>query len=237
MEIQNRVTNHYSNVILFKPATPNANDESSAPPQLAPLMILEVISANSPDLWKHPLPQKNKPPRIQAHKNSLLIDNRWHWQWTYTWDEATSPAGAPRFQGVRVTLDSRDAPVIWEILADTSAYEIIYVSQTLDWAARAEFGPPLPGRKFSIERSLAASPKVVVANVIEDGPTTIGPILYQQASNRDITALICRCMPAQFKNLIAQEDYKLLAAPSKKRGKSIFSPTPLEQRLRLPSRF
>lgn len=227
LEIQSRTTNHFANVILLKPAS--RDDETSPVVQLAPLLIQTVANTNASPLWRdYPTPQ------LQAHKAIVLLNNRWHWQYTYTWNY---PTGPQRSQGVRLTLDSRDTPVIWEILMDTSGQQIIYVSQTLEHAARKEFGPPLPGRKFSIERSLTDLPGVVVANVIEDGPLAMGPILYLHPTSHDVLALICRCMPAQFQNLCDQRDYELAEITPENREKSPFAPAPLEQRLRLPGRF
>jgi hypothetical protein len=226
LAIQARTTNHFSDVVLLKPAA--SADETSLTTRLAPLLIQTATPTNTSTLSAdHPAPQ------LQAHKGIVLINNRWHWQYTYTWQP---PTGQQRNQGVRLTLDSRDTPGLWEILSDSSGQQILYVSQTLEHAARAESGPPLPGRKFSIERSLDESPDVVVANVIEDGPMAMGPILYLD-DNHDVLALICRCMPAQFQNLRAQTDYELFPPATKQQAESPFPSARLEQHLRLPSRF
>lgn len=227
LEIQNRTTNHFPDVVLFKPASHDG--EPSLAARLTPLLLQSVANTNTSELWRdYPTPQ------IHTSKAIVLLNHRWHWQYTYTWHY---PPGPQRSQGVRLTLDSRDTPVIWEILADTSGQQIIYISQALEHAARAEFGPPLPGRKFSIERSLTDSPDVVVANVIEDGPVAMGPILYLHPTSHDVLALICRCMPAQFQNLRDQKDYELLPPGPEKPEKSPFPPARLEQALRLPGRF
>jgi len=231
-EIQNRVTNRFPNVVLLKPA--NSGNETPPAVQLAPLLLQEVRTTNSPALWLDQPAPATGPPRIQVQKDIVLINNHWHWQWSHVWHY---PGGSARAQGVRLTLDSKDAPVVWEVLSDTSGQKIIYVSQALEQAARAEFGPPLSGRRFSIERSLTESPDVVVANAIEDGPMAMGPILYLQNHSHDVLALICRCMPAQFQDLRDQRDYELLMVTTEDREKSRFSPERLEQRLRLPSRF
>jgi len=234
-EIQSRVTNHFPNVVLLKPDA--SGNETSPVVQLAPLLIQEVPGTDAAVLWWDQPAPTNRSPRLQVYKDIVLVNNRWHWQFTYTWDYPPGAADANSAQGVRLTLDSKDTPVVWEILSDTSGQKIIYVSQTLEQATRAEFGSPLAGRKFSAERSLTESPNVVVANAIEDGPMVMGPILYLKNRSRDVDALICRCMPAQFQSLLDQKDCELLPFTPEKRGKSSFPPTPLEQRLRLPSRF
>lgn len=231
-KIQDRTTNHVSDVVLFKPASEGG--EQPLLTQLAPLLIQAVTTTNSAALWLDQPAPISGPPRIQARKDIVLINNRWHWQYTYTWGYAT---GAPRQQGVRLTLDSRELPAIWEILTDSSGQHIIYASQAWEQVARAELGSPLPGRRFSLERDRDETPAVVVANVIEDGPMAMGPILYLEPTSRDVSALICRCMPAQFQNLRDQKDYELLPPAVENQIPSPFPPVRLESLLRLPGSF
>lgn len=231
-KIQDRTTNHISDVVLFKPAS----DGEGVPliTQLAPLLIQVVPPTNGVALWLDQPAPTSGPPQIQARKDIVLINNRWHWQLTYTWSYAQ---GSHRIQGVRLTLDARDAPAIWEIYTDTSAQKIFYVSKAWEQAARAEFGAPFPGYNFSIERSQNESPGVVVANVIEDGPMAMGPILYLKCASHDVLTLICRCMPAQFQNLRDQKDYELRLPAAGNQGKSPFPAARLETLLRLPGSF
>jgi hypothetical protein len=74
----------------------------------------------------------------------------------------------------------------------------------------AEFGKPLLGRRYAIERSVEAAPDVVVARVIDDNAVAAGPIVYLSASTRAVSTLICRCMPAQARKLLATSTYDLL---------------------------
>jgi hypothetical protein len=168
--------------------------------------------------------------------------------------QEVAPTGLP-LQGIRVTLNSTGQPVIWEVLADSSGAEVIYVSQSLEAAAAAEFGKPLPGRRYAIERSLEEAPNVVVARIIDDGPVAMGPIVYLGAGTRAVTTLICRCMPAQAKKLLGTSVYDLLPAETLDarspltqvraltRERTAFWPgdkpagDQLELRLRLPSSF
>jgi hypothetical protein len=120
------------------------------------------------------------------------------------------PESGLAVQGIRMTLNTNGQPVIWEALADSSGAELIFVSQTLEAAALAEHGKPLPGRRHAIERSTEAAPNVIVARVIDDGPVAMGPIVYLNAGTRNVSTLICRCMPAQARKLLATSTYDLL---------------------------
>jgi hypothetical protein len=164
------------------------------------------------------------------------------------------PNGLP-LQGIRITLNSTGQPVIWEVLADSSGVELVFVSQNLEAAAVVEFGKPLPGRRYAIERTVAEALNVVVARVIDDGPVAMGPIVYLSARTRAVSTLICRCMPAQAKRLLGTSAYDLLPlqatpaqplltqARARARDRTAFWPddapsdSRLEQCLRLPSAF
>jgi hypothetical protein len=113
-------------------------------------------------------------------------------------------------QGIRITLNSAGQPMVWEVLADSSGADLIFVAQSLEAAALAEFGKALPARCYAIERSVEEAPNVVVARVIDDGPVAMGPFVYLSADTRVVSALICRCMPAQARKLLATGIYDLV---------------------------
>ena len=57
---------------------------------------------------------------------------------------------------------------------------------------------------------MEATPDVIVVRVIDDGPVPLGPIIYLSAATRQVSALVCRCMPAQARRLLATRTYDLL---------------------------
>jgi hypothetical protein len=138
------------------------------------------------------------------------VHPQFYYEWFYATNDATSPMSLSR-QGIRITLDARGRPAIWEVLADTSGLRLIFVSQSLEAAAASQFGKPLPGRRYAIERSLSVAPSVIVPRVIDDGPMAMGPIVYLSGGTRDVSTLICRCMPAQVKRLVATQTFDLAA--------------------------
>jgi hypothetical protein len=153
-------------------------------------------------------------PAVFYATDSVLLNGHAHprfsYQWLYT---SSNPAGQPPplpTQGVRIVLDARGQPATWEILADTSGLRLIFVSQSLEAAAEAEFGKALPGRRYAIERGVTQAPAVVVPRVLDDGPVAMGPIIYLSEGTRDVSTLICRCMPAQVKQLVGTRTFDLL---------------------------
>jgi hypothetical protein len=204
---------------------------------LAPLIIQSLASTNASELWRDAVTTALGRPAVAAGTNATTIHGQTVPQYYYVWNYPTPshPAAATQ-QGIRITLNSAGAPVIWEVLGDSSGADVIYVARSIEVLAQAEFGSPEPDRKFSVEQSLARAPRTVVANVIDDGPVLMGPIVYLETATRDVAALICRCMPAQFEQLLGQREYllQLMAAPP---GATNFPAAALESRLRLPKTF
>lgn len=226
--IQNRVTNHFPHVVLFKAA--EGGFESDFAVQLAPI-LLQALAESDPDGRE---PNALSVTTVFFATNQVRIHGKDYPQFSYFWHHNTRQSGETLMQGVRITLDSRGAPALWEILRDSTGANVLYAGRSIEVLAQAEFGLPLPGRRFALERDDASAAFTVVANVIEDGPVPMGPIVYLDPEARDAMALVCRCMPAQFSQLQWQKDYRL---EQKTDGLPEFNSTPLEQRLRLPTAF
>jgi hypothetical protein len=196
-------------------------------------------------------------PTIYFEPVTVQIRGNPHTQLTYLWFYAVEPRGPADMslpsQGIRLTLNSRGDPVIWEVLGDTSGAQLIFVSESIESAAKAEFGQPLPGRRYAVERGLDEAPRIIVPRVIDDGPVPMGPFVYLSAETRCVSTLICRCMPAQAKSLLATRTYDLVPLQTAPVGalipktnapnRAAFWPgdsqrrDDLEERLRLPKGF
>jgi hypothetical protein len=229
-EIYQRATNEFTEASFFKPAEPKTND---LPTMLAPLILQEIKAGKEPlsrfggfgalSLSNGVPALDVSHPTLYWQADTLQLNGKGHARFAYLWCYALAlgnrevrPTGLV-WQGIRITLNSAGQPVIWEVLADNSVAGLIFVSQNLEAAALAEFGKPLPGRRYAIERSVAESPNVVVARVIDDGPVPMGPIVYLSADTRAVSTLICRCMSAQAKKLTGTSTYDQLpfqAAPA-----------------------
>jgi len=222
-KVQTAVTMHFESAVLFKPNQSGFDQPLEV--QLAPLLILESS-----------LPTTNPvPPAVECRPGIVLIHNRWHRQFTYTWILSDfEPPNATR--GIRLILDSNDSPVIWELLGNDGDPRIYYVASSIEHLAKAEFGEPAPGRKFAVEQDLITAPKVIVANTIEDNPVSFGPIVYLEHPSRKAVAVICRCMPAQMNQLVGQAEYLLRLHPAEHPSRHV-TKTKLMDDLRLPDRF
>jgi hypothetical protein len=216
-EVYERAKVEFREAIFFKPLEARTNDVTFT---LAPLIIQEV---KNPPTWGSDrfgafyvsngmVRVDRQRPAVYFSADSVQFYDRAHARFSYAWFYSVGPGKedtAPPAQGVRLTLGTNGEPVLWEVLSDPSGKEVMFVSETLEAAARAEFGAPLRGRKFAIERSLEEAPNAVVARVLEDGPMPMGPIVYLSADTRGVSTVICRCMPAQAKKLLATHTYEL----------------------------
>jgi hypothetical protein len=233
-EIYQRATNEFAEAVFFKPREPRTPDLSFS---LAPLILQEVHATKQPlslpDRFGTLCVSNRAPvldpshPAIYWQTDAVQIKEKAFTRLAYLWCYGASPLEpalgpstsgtatgqverALPLQGIRITLNSAGQPGIWEVLADSSGAKLFFASQNLEAAALAEFGQPLPGRRFAVERSMEAAPDVIVARVIDDSPVAAGPIVYLGSGTRSVSTLICRCMPAQANKLVATSTYELL---------------------------
>jgi hypothetical protein len=205
---------------------------------LAPLIIQEVAPPNTspPDAGQGRTGAAPDlvPTRVHFQPGSVTLNGRSHAQMTYAWHYPSTsaqvrPPPAPRrpdvrqlqrvglasdtpMLGVRLTLSSNGVPVIYEVFDTRRGSRQVFVTQSIEAAARAEHGPALPGRRHAVEPGLSDAPEVVVPRVLEDPPDIMGPILYLEAGTRAVATVICRCMNAQAKELVGQGFYELVPA-------------------------
>jgi hypothetical protein len=198
------VQTQFDRAFLLKPAT--AGPESDLIHQLAPLLFFESPAGASSSM--------NTPAQVFHHVSSVLIQGKPHAQFTYWWRAAAFPSDPrPSLTGVRLTLDANGLPAIWEELSGRGDVRVVYVAENLEAKATQEFGGPLAGRQFAVDRSLAETPRVVVARLLADAPMAMGPVVLLRTDGREIVNLSCRCMPTQARELVGHGEYQLTAAP------------------------
>jgi hypothetical protein len=223
--LENRAALIFTNAVLVKPReTIPATDLAFA---LAPLLLREVLDTA--------VSSNFGPARIFFQPGMVQLGGIARPQMTYLW---TGEGGNQLACGVRLTLDTRGLPVIWEVLDDRPGARVVFVSRSLEERAKAAFGAPVPDRRFAVEQSRQIAPEVVVARVVEDGPVAMGPIVHQTVS-QEISAVICRCMAPQARQLVATMYYELqpLSDEKKNRFQFLERNLELEGQLRLPNDF
>jgi hypothetical protein len=164
--------------------------------RLAPLLMLEV------DASAEAAPEDSL--TVYYDRSHVDVGGRAAEQWTYLWSDPDSSV-----QGIRMTLQADGFPATYEVLRDTSGARPVFVSTTLETEAADRLGPPLPGRRFSIEPSVEKTPRVVVPGVLEPGPMPLGPFVYLTKKTNDVASVVCRCMPSQVESVLGSSEYKL----------------------------
>ncbi len=210
--------------MLFKPHTTNEEELSF---KLAPFIFQETVSASAAAADTDAMGRvvstngtmslDRTRPAVYFAASTPLFNGRPHAQLAFVWLYDLGAAGSKSpipVQGIRLTLDSSGEPVIWEVLADNSGREVIFVSQKLESAAAAEFGAVLPGRRHAIERGTNDAPRAIVARVIDDAPLPMGPMVYLTRDSRSASTVSCRCMPVQARKLARTETYDLFPLES-----------------------
>ncbi len=222
-EIYARANLEFPAAALFKPVEIGTNDIYFS---LAPLLIQQdsntVASAAKVFgalCFSNGVVSVNEAhPTLYHFADAVELNHVQHARLTYLWfypvESRASTGAGFTWQGIRLTLSTNGQPVIWETLTDPSAKRVFYISQSLEAAAKEQYGPALPGRKYAIEPSAHELPGAVVARVIDDGPMPMGPIVYLQSDAKYIGTLICRCMPAQAKQLTVTRTYALRPFPT-----------------------
>jgi len=181
-------------------------------------------------------------------EGSAIIDGVKHDQITFFWKlrfetpirsrieigNERSPSYAAATIGIRITLGTDGFPVVWEVLDSRSGHRILYVSRAAESRARAQFGEPLGGRQFAIERAAEEVPHVILVRILDDGPVPMGPYLYVDMSDR-ITSVLCRCNPAQVDKFVEEDTYQILSVTEAEEALDInIRPIDLDAALRWP---
>ncbi|MFQ5423314.1 MAG: hypothetical protein ACE5F9_04965 [Phycisphaerae bacterium] len=148
-------------------------------------------------------------PTIYTDSGRALLNGRDYEQVVHVWWSPAADA-APRWLGVRTTLGRDGFPAIWEVIGSDTNVALIFVSESLERASATAVGAPLPGRRFSIERSLRDRPEVVVPRILADGPVPMGPWVYLTEDGRSVTTLLCRCMSSQVEEIVETDYYDAL---------------------------
>lgn len=221
----------FDRAVFYKPREPQ---DVKFDLTLAPLIVQEIphTSESVADISPYPVSGGHREPAAapsvfvrqsiaqpglrQAHGD--LDEDRYRvtdFTWRYPGSQKPGTHVIPEVRGVRVISTTEGIPLIWQVLDSRGGQRmgegqvVLFVSKVLEDAAAEQFGPPLPGRRYSIEKSLEEAPRVVVARVVADGPVPMGPYVYVAGEDHTITAILCRCMPSQVNEFVETRYYEL----------------------------
>jgi hypothetical protein len=220
--VYERATNTFARAFIYKPSEAASKE---LPFRLAPIIVQQAV-LNPPEEQE----TRARPGRLELSTagktvvtplptvywsmNVAVISGKPRARLTYIWfynvPEGSSPGTELPFQGVRLTLNENGNPVLWEILADPSGFDVVFAADSLERASEKQYGKTDAHRKFALEQPVSQAPSTIVARIIDDGPVPMGPILYLTAPHHSVSTLICRCMPSQAKDVLGTSTYELV---------------------------
>ncbi len=239
-------------------AKPASNEQSIAQEKFAPLIIHEVsqdvldektLSHFHPTATSSLLDDArlltNEQATVYYSLGSVTINQVPYDQVLYFWfyeNQHDISLVNAQLRGMRITVGLDGFPLIWEMiqwrsaLINHDALNVIYVSHSGELAARSQYGKPLARRRYAIERHWPEASHTIVANLVEDGPLPMGPIIYLQSLGHEVMALHCRCSPSQADLFVEEITYELVPAETLDGfdWSAFGPPTPLDRRLRWP---
>jgi len=208
----------FDQAMLLKPGESSVDGLAAS---LAPLLVLEMLpidraaggtirdAAEEAHVEAGTRSAPNAVSMVYVATGTTTVEGRAYDVVTYLWG---IPGGGDvrdrTMRGIRATVGADGFPLVWEAF-DGRSVRLLYVSETLERAAREQFGAPFAGRAFSAERSPADTPLTAVVRTIEDGPIPLGPYVYLCRENHAIVTLHCRCSAAQFDTVLEADFYEL----------------------------
>jgi len=119
-----------------------------------------------------------------------------------------STAAPIPYTAVSFTVDRSGTTIVARVMQSGSTVDRYFVTESLEAAARKEFGPPLTGRRYSIERGLSpvddkpsgSTPRQsLVPKLLFSAPEPTGPWVYIDGEDGFVTTVHCRCSASQIK--------------------------------------
>jgi hypothetical protein len=153
-------------------------------------------------------------PTVYWTASTTWISGQDRLQLIYAWaypSPITKQPTSPRVRAIRMTLAASGMPAIYEVFDSEPGPHRIFVSQSMENLARAEHGPPLPGRRHAIETPVRAGRwTAIVPRILADGPMPMGPLVYLERESRRVMTLLCRCSASQAEEFVETANYQLL---------------------------
>lgn len=214
---------HFDKAFFYKPAP----GDDVLPNELAPLIIqqadFEAIDDRRYATFGRLTLEAPDRVGIDLNQPTVYVDERPITLWNRTWTErvfamyfrpSNGHIDSGQMISVHTVLDTDGFPTI-TLAWDTWFQErrqrcgyTVFVSENLEREAQDRFGPPLPGRQYSIERERRSDCDPVVAAIFPRGPLPMGPYLYLDARG-NVSTILCRCSPAQFEDVVETRSYSL----------------------------
>jgi len=212
---------------------PRTNGRSDLPARLAPLVLIaepprrsypaqydrlgEVYLTGRPgDVSVH---VNTSRPVVYAYADETKIHGRRHVQLVFAWWYPERPAmekddpAAGHIDGdtLRITLDAQGRPAIFEVMQSCGCGHLVYVSDSLEQAARRQFGRPSGDRKWSVQGQSGGRRDLIVMGAIEVPACDPHAITFVEAGYHSVVRVDCVSgLDVSGLNAIRSELYELV---------------------------
>jgi hypothetical protein len=125
-------------------------------------------------------------PALYAYAQNRRIRGKHHKQLVYAYWYPEHPklkafdaeAGPIEGMTLRVTLDTHNDPLLFETVFSCGCFHRVFPTERLEAAAKREYGPPLDGKTFSIERKVPRKIDLFVLETVPDRLDGQRPVIY-----------------------------------------------------------
>lgn len=184
-------------------------DKEKAPPECMPWAV------HAPD-------DDDAPPTLYLLTDQDKIGNDVFERKSYVWfnrDDAalaapdSVPAALP-FTALSLTLDRQGTTIIARVIQSGFNVDRYFVTESMEAAARKQHGPPLAGRRYSIEPAIeksadASAHEALVPRLMSSVPEPAGPWVYIDGEDGFVTTVLCRCSASQIKAFTEKVEYDI----------------------------
>ncbi len=133
-------------------------------------------------------------PTVYSYETVAKIGGRRLRQLNYVWWFSERPemskddpvAGHIDGSMLRITLDVNDIPIFLESSLNCGCAHVVFVANRIESAAREEFGVPLTGKRFAVEKSVPGKYDVVVIDTFDTPSKLIHPIVISSAGYHEV---------------------------------------------------
>ncbi len=133
-------------------------------------------------------------PTVYSYATVAKIGGRRLRQLNYVWWFSERPemseddpvAGHIDGSMIRITLDANDIPIFVESSSNCGCGHEVFVSKRIEAAVRQEFGVPLAGKRFAVEKSVPGKHDVVVIDTFDTSSNFVRPIVISSAGYHEV---------------------------------------------------
>lgn len=144
-------------------------------------------------------------PTVYGYTSQAKIHGRRYTQLVYTWwyprrpEMTDSDPAAGHIDGdvLRVTLDSKGRPAIFEVVQGCGCGHLVFVAQHVEDVARCAFGKPQPGKSLVVEKDVKGKRDLIIAGTVAVPDGEAHPVVYVLAGYHEVSRIDCACRGQQ----------------------------------------